>query len=188
MKTYRPTLGSRIAHACKELAAMAQASGESVEMNVNDILVVAGPSDSASELESRWHTQREIRYQEWRNSPEGVVSAIERQREIRRKQAVVDRLISEEIPFGWIPLLKWAEELTESADDIDVRFDPAALAKKLGTRFEENFGVGNNADWFSTPDRFGGYIMGQIINCLKSGMPPHPVTLIFIERFRKQHA
>lgn len=190
MKTYDHICGSRIDEACAELVALAKRFGESVEMIFNDIRVVADPNDDPANLVSRWGTERDLRFQNWKHSPEGIAEAQRRRDEIARKQAAVDALIArwdKLADLGWDVVLRWAEALTENADDVAVKFDRRALAATLRTAgYAPDFGIGHKPSWFNTPDRLGGYIMGQIVNCLESRMPPHPVTLSFIEKFRSK--
>ncbi len=75
-------------------------------------------------------------------------------------------------------------ELTEKADDCGVKFSTSALADSLeAAGYKENENVTDDPDWLNTKDRLGRYIIGQIINCLRSGMPPHPVALKFISEY-----
>lgn len=189
MKTYHPGVGTHISDACAGLVAFAQEHGEPAEMSFNDETIVAEPNDSADGLVSRFHTASEMRAQQWRNSAAGVAEAQRRSEDIARKQSAIDTLLKNwpvVQPLGWSVVMSWAEALTENADDIGVKLDHRALAATLeASGYEENSGVGQKPEWFNTPERLGGYIMGQVINCLKSGMPPHQVIGGFIERFRR---
>ncbi len=93
MRTYDPTAGSRIDDACAELVALAKRHGEPVEMSFNDTRVVAEPNDDAETLVSRWGTERDLRFQNWGNSPEGIAEAQRRREDIERRQTAVDTLI-----------------------------------------------------------------------------------------------
>lgn len=192
MRTYDPIVGYSINDACAELALAAKHHGEPLEMTFNEIRVVADPGDDAATLATRWRFESDLRWKNYRASAEGTAEAQRRREEIARKQAMVDDLVATwpiVAPNGWAAILHWVETLTENADDVGVKLDHAVLASMLETSGHiENQHVGESRAFFETPDNLARYIMGQVINCLRSGMPPHPVCLGFIERWRRMTA
>ena len=92
-------------------------------------------------------------------------------------------------PYKYLEkIIDWLDEFTPLSDDIGVtsEFNPFDISNQL-TRagFNENEGVGEDPGWFNTRQRMGRYIIGQVINCLNKGMPPHPITTTFIEKYRQ---
>jgi hypothetical protein len=82
-------------------------------------------------------------------------------------------------------LMDWLESFTLPADDIAVKINHGYIAGLMeGAGYVENDGVGNSPEWFSNQERMGRYIVGQAIACLKSGMPPHGITLSFVAKWR----
>lgn len=187
---YEPDSGTHIEHACKEATALAIKAGHVIPFKFNDIALTASPQTSWKKLAEKFHSDCEKRRTEYEQSPEGIEAAENRKSEIAIKQQTVSNLIATlptTLKEGSLDdVIDWLKRFTNPSDDIGVRFDKQKVSEIFEFHgYMENEGVGEKPDWFNTRERMGRYIIGQAINCLKSGMPPHGITLSFIEKYEK---
>lgn len=186
--TYEPSCGTHINSACAEASRMAQASGLPVCFKFNDVELVAIPNRTANDLVSDYDCETKRRAEEYRNSPEGIAQAARRKAEIEKlaqQSSKLLRKIDSVLAANSLDsVMGWLKEFIPTADDVSVRFDTKALGAKFEVAgFKMNEGVGQKPEWFHTRERMGRYIVGQVINFLKDGMPPHPITTSFIEKY-----
>jgi hypothetical protein len=91
-------------------------------------------------------------------------------------------------------LIGWLHSFAHHANAASVDFDAAAGLRRGGLEwicllfeskgYRDGDGVGQDPDWFCTRARLGRYIIGQAINCMRKGLPPHPGAT---ERFCSQY-
>lgn len=80
--------------------------------------------------------------------------------------------------------VRWLSRFSEWADYIGVNYNQQEVIATLESKYQDGAHVGRpKEDFQADPQVMGEYIVGQAINCLKSGMPPHPVT----QRFAKEY-
>lgn len=190
MKTYTPTAGMHIKAACAEACKIADADNEDVGFSFNGIDLVATPSTGPDVLAEEWERISDERAEAYRNSPEGRAEAARRAEEIAFKKshvkALVDGLPEVLRGGGMAVLMGWLEEFTCVADDVGIGLDHAELQNMfIAAGYVTGYGVGNPPEWFNTSDRLGRYIVGQVMSCLQSKMPPHPMTVSFISEWRR---
>ncbi len=182
---YDPVPGMSIEDAAADLATIVSKYGEPASMTFNEIFVTADVGATAESIAGAWWAETNRRAQAWKESPKGKAAAAERVEEIRTKQARVDELMAA-LPAGEAAWMEWVHEFAQVADDIGVHFDRGALADALERAgWVANAEVGRPREHFQTRPAVARYIMGQAISCLRAGMPPHPITLTFVERWRK---
>jgi len=187
--TYEPSAGTRIEHACNEAVKMAKRSGATVRFKFNDVELTATPELAPDAVVAEWQRESNRLAEAYRNSPAGRAEASRRHAQIGtlKIQAanLLDKLDSLLASNSKDEIVGWLKSFAPISDDVSVKFDTAALAAKFeAAGFKENEGVGQAPEWFNTRDRMAGYIVGQAINCLKRGMPPHPVTVSFVEKYQ----
>lgn len=187
--TYEPSAGTRIEHACTEAVTMAKRSGATVRFKFNDVELAATPDREPDDLVADWRHESDRLSEEYRNSPEGRAEAARRESEITTLKAQADELLGKLDSLlaenSQDEIMGWMKSFAPISDDVSVKFDTAELAAKFeAAGFKENEGVGQEPEWFNTRPRMAGYIVGQVINCLKRGMPPHPVTVSFVEKYQ----
>jgi len=187
--TYDPTAGTHISEACEEAVKLARDSDQPVQFPFNGIDVIAYTKDEPSDVELRWHVESERRHREYEASPEYAASQAKRRLEVAQRQQQVDRLVSpDNFPsseHGW---MTWASELAECADDIGVTFNRELLVSRLKCAgWKQNNHVTTDPILRrrieTEPTIMAEYIMGQVMGCLDQGMPPHPMTMTFVERY-----
>ena len=187
--TYEPSAGTRIEHACTEAVNMAKRSGATVRFKFNDVELTATPDLQPDAVVAEWQRESNRLSEDYRNSPACRAEASRRHAQIGtlKTQAanLLDKLDSLLSANSQDEIMDWLKSFAPISDDVSVKFDTSALAAKFeAVGFKENEGVGQEPEWFNTRDRMAGYIVGQVINCLKRGMPPHPVTVSFVEKYQ----
>lgn len=187
--TYEPSGGTRIEHACQDAVRMAILNRCIVQFKFNGVPLEVAGDTTPEDTVKHYHAELDRSAEEYRNSPEGRSNAAAREAQIGtlKSKAVnlLDKLDSLLASNSQDEIMDWLKEFAPISDDVAVRFNTAALAAKFeAAGFKENEGVGQEPEWFNTRPRMAGYIVGQVINCLKRGMPPHPVTVSFIERYQ----
>lgn len=189
MLTYEPSAGERIGHACVEAVRIAKANLQPCVFTFNDIELVADVDSSPSRLIQSWEGQLAQRQAEYRNSPEGKQAAANRIAAIARKQSALDATVAAlpkilRTDNHLNAIVKWIKELIDPADDVATKWSPQVVADQLeAAGYQENEHVGRRPEWFNTRSRMGHYLIGQAINCMRRGMPPHPTTYRFINDY-----
>lgn len=191
-KTFLPGIGEHIETACKRAKQMSRETGQIIRFDFNGIPNQSSPKTSVTTMIGEFERVCRQRGEAYRLSRKGITDAENRRQEVERKQKAIDFLTSKEnvdkvISLGMHSVLGLISNITEPADDIDVHFDNAKLANTLeNAGYMDGFGVGNKPGWFDSKERMGLYIIGQAINCLKHGLPPHPtLTIEFIKQYDK---
>lgn len=79
--------------------------------------------------------------------------------------------------------LYWLKAFTELADYNDMTYDRAGIVAGLSLMgYVENDLVGAASTMFSDPVNVARWIFGQVIEMMRSGMPPHPGMISHMER------
>ena len=184
---FDPSPGTTIYNACEVAADMAKRANQRVQFQFNDVWLLATPDMSATALVEQWSRDLEERRQARENSPEGQAQARRDRDDVAEKQTAVDALIAA-LPdalatFDIDSAMGWVEAFTGPSDRVGVHFNNAAIVSKF-----EEAGYRTNAHVGVEPDRFtrrmtGEYTIGQVMNCLERGMPPHPICLKFCREY-----
>jgi hypothetical protein len=181
--------GWHISRACREIAA--KVSDSPAFGLFNGIRIDAMPGDSAESLERQWTDKLNEAQRVYEASPEYRERQSERRRSVARKQSSIDSLMMV-MDFGTLnDTLVWLEAFTELADDVDVKYDRRAVVDALlaavyvkGEFVSKDPAVRQRLETDS--NAMGHYIVGQALACMiDHNMPPHPITVTFVERWRK---
>lgn len=186
--TYEPLAGHHIAISCKEAVALAINSKRNVAFTFNDIPLLVTPDSVPKVIEECWNFESERRRKEYEASPEAGVARDKRSREVVEMQATCDNLL-ESLPeilrnCPQAEHVTWLKKFAIIADDVDVKFSrPPLIAELEWAGYEASLYVGQKPEWFNTRPRMAGYIFGQALSCLRGGMPPHPITVSFCDKY-----
>jgi hypothetical protein len=187
--TYEPSPGTHIATASREAAALAVQHRRAVTFNFNDICVIAWPGDSPEYIEAQWTCTHDRKAKQWHDGPGGRKHQEWKRAEDAKHQEATDALcrrLPDAIAGSLDAVVAWCAELSEVADWCGVNWDKCRVRRMLeNAGYREGENVGQPQDWFTTRDRLGRYIVGQALNCMAMGMPPHPMTRVFAERYAK---
>lgn len=190
MKTiqFEPLAGTHIGHACKEAVALAINKQAHVSFSFNGVSLTATPESTPHGLLKEWETERDRQRKEYEASPECAAEKARREDQICKAQEVVDSFMDgiEHVlcTCSTDSIMEYLKPFVAAADDIGVKFDKAKLADILESAgYANNMHVGKPPEAFNERIIMAEYILGQAVNCLRSGMPPHQVTNSFIERY-----
>lgn len=183
---YTASVGEHLSHATRMASAVSRRMKRLVKLEFNGVKLIAAPKKSPATLEWEFTNTCSRKLSKHRNSPEGrLETRIRRDVIIAAQQSVefaVDR-IKDSAAHGDIGALfmQSIKLLIRSADDVDVHFDKAALAKTLAAMgFVSGDLVGSSEESLKERSRMQRWIIGQIIDMLKAGMPPHPCMEQFV--------
>lgn len=179
--------GENIDFSCKHTLELAKKGKCRVMFKFNDIKLEATPNKSLDTLKWKFNNILGQKSEAYRVSKKGQDSIKARKVQVSEKQEKIDFLIRDMgfAMFKMDVLMDWLYNFTEVADDIDVKYNSAEIIKVLESKYVENAYVGDPPNSFNNKDKMGKYIIGQAINNLKSGMPPHSICMKFIEDYRK---
>lgn len=186
--TYDPLAGTTIDHACKEATALAIRKSAEVTFDFNGITLTATPDSSPADIQKDWKVKLEKEREEYRASPEYTEDEKRRVEEISSNQSIVNHFMEtiEQIlaTCSTDDLMESLKKFTLAADNVGVKFDNVRLVTILESAgHKEHAHVGRPPSDFDSKEVMAQYIIGQVINFLRSGMPPHPVTVSFIEKY-----
>lgn len=187
MTQYQPGVGQHISDTCQEAVAFAKEAGESQTFTFNDVSVTAHPDSDPAALVADFHAKQEADHKAWAESPEGKRAAEDRRLELVRKQAALDAMIADlpNVLAGRRDgLMHWCSAYAQDSDDIGVKQDfPTVIAALEGAGYTANDATGLPRSEYEKPAVLSAYIAGQVLACIKSGMPPHQMTMSFVERY-----
>lgn len=188
MTTYEPMAGDWIDNACQEAVKLAIENGDTVTFKFNDIEMTAGPGDDPALLSRFFSQESARRYEEYQRSPQGIAAAEERRCRLHQSQIRMDALMDDmkaTFDTGLDGVVDWLSQYTPLADDngVSARINIVHNAL-LAAGYINNEYTG---DAFVKGDKriVGRYIVGQAINCMERGMPPHPMLVSFAEQYRE---
>lgn len=181
-QVHEPLGGTHINQAAKQAVELAP-----VTLKFNDILIDVNHNSTESEVVKAFNFELDRLSKEYEQSPAGIEAKQKRQVEIKRKQSDVIAHTNN-LPViikssNRRDLMDWLIAFTDVADDVDVNIDHGRLYKifkKSG--YVENDFVGVHESLFNEPYRMERYVVGQVMNCLKRNMPPHPITVKFCKQ------
>jgi hypothetical protein len=186
---YKPLAGESIDYAAEQAIALAKKEDKTVTFQFNSVSLTATaankPQDVVSSYMDTIHKQAEA----YRNSPQGKAAAARRDAEVISKQALINDLVDKRLDAalkqGLTAVIQWVKEYANVADDVGVDHQGKKVSSALtAAGYKESDYVG---DKFVKGDKevMGRYIVGQVIHCLNSGMPPHPMAANFADDYLK---
>jgi hypothetical protein len=188
MKSFTPTCGTMINQACLFALGAAKSSNSAVKFVFNGVRMHVRPNDTLDQLLRRWSNRIGDHKEKYERKHKARIAREkeERANEIVNRQQSVDQLI-DELPAllsagDRTAIMGWVRQFTDTADDVGVNFDKQAVIKIFeDAGFEKNAFTGE--DFRAEAEASFRYIVGQVINCLYDGMPPHPVAICFCDRW-----
>lgn len=187
-RTFEPSPGTHIREACKEAAAMAIKKNSDVEFEFNGITITATPQSSPASLEADQDTKLAAEAKAYHESPEYAAEQQRRAETVKTSQNVVNCFMDgiEHVlaTCSTDGILKYFKLFVNAADDVGVNFDHNKLADLLEQYgYKDGMHVGKPQEAFDDKETMAQYILGQVVTCLRRGMPPHPITNSFIEKY-----
>ena len=180
--------GADIADVCQHMADIANRERAPVKVKFNDIELVATPGVGATFLLAQYWAESQAKSEAYKNSPKGKTTKAEMDAKIQHAREEMARLV-ESLPSvlsDESALMEWCASYAEHGDWTGVDCQGAYVMCQLESFACCNEHVGASPEWLQEQStRMAKYIVGQVINCLRSGMPAHPMTITFVERYRE---
>lgn len=184
--TIMPGIGDHISTTCREACRIARLRKKPVSFRFNDIFMVASPRTKPESMAKQFDAIMKREGQRYRMSPPAILRQRERDQEIRDKQAAANGLI-EALPLALRTLdetMEWLRAFVPLADDIGVVIPCVALWTEFrDAGYVTGELVGQPPEWFDNRDKMGRYIIGQVMDYLRRGAAPHPMTAEFARRY-----
>lgn len=186
---YQPRVGQHIDRACEEAVTFAKRCGKSQTFVFNEVTLTAFPDTEPAALAAKFSEEMDAAGVRWRESEEGKKAAANRREQVRQYQSTHDSLmlsLPSILSERRDALMRWMASFADVADDVDVVKDfPRAIALLEGAGYSASDALGLSKDEYKKPAIMCAYIVGQALSCMKRGMPPHPVTIGFVEDYFK---
>ena len=188
---YETMAGQHIQNACIEATLLSIKNQCDVEFEFNGVHLTATKDNPSHWLKSEFDRILKENREKYLQSDEYKEWQKKQKEKLEQRQNIMDTSImptfSDIIESGHSDyIMSWLKQFTINADYIDVTYDKKYIADFLELNgFKENEHVGQDKEFFNTKENMARYIIGQVINCLRNGMPPHKVTLKFIDDYFK---
>lgn len=186
IKMKEPSAGSHISTACKDAVMLAQRMRQPVQFTFNGMPVTVSTEDTAASAERRWHKDQSDAAEAYRNSPAGKAAAAQDELDRHRHQCEIDNLMTmlPGVVSDRNALMLWAARFAEVSDNVGMKWDMESVAQVLTSAgYKRNHHVGDSPDSFNRRQKMAEYIVGQVLECIASGMGPHPITVTFVEKY-----
>lgn len=186
---YKTFIGESIKHACSNATLMAIKNQCDVEFEFNGVKLIATKDTPSHWLESEFDRILKENREKYLQSDEYKALQQKQMEELEQCQNIMDTSImpvfADIVECGNLDyIMSWLKQFTINADFIGVTYDKKFIADFLELNgFKENEHVGQPKEFFNTKNNMAHYIIGQVINCLRKDMPPHPITLKFIDDY-----
>lgn len=186
MEKIETYLGEHIDTAAKRAVKLAVERQEPVLLSFNSVDLIVAPTRRPQEVVVEFLETLEQRQREREATPEWQRGEQERAERVRSQQARLNELVAsvdKAVASDLSTTIDWLGQFIPLADNVGVTFNHELLAAKLALVAEENAHVGQPPEWIQeSPRRAAQYIIGQVINMLRRGMPPHPMLGEFIKQ------
>lgn len=193
VQTYTPQLGTHIDNAVHTALTIARQHGDDVTFTFNGVTLIVAADVALGtapfvDYHKVWNDQMAANAAAYHASPEGIRAAQEaadRLADCNRKNAALVASLPGILACGDnATILRWLCDL-ESASHIESPVGYPALAAQF-TAAGYLAGVNTSTDFRATDsDNFARYIIGQCVDMMAGGMPPHGVIHGFVEKWNK---
>ena len=189
MLQYHGQPGEHISKSAANSLELSRERGSPVEIIFNDIrLVVDYHSHTADQVVEMYDRTSAKRHEEWKASPAGIAYAREEEQRRLEHQTTHDQLMSQimNVAGDEERLMSWLSAYSDAADHVGVKnkdfLQVCSILEIHGYVSKDCVGVDKSA--FANPRVMARWIAGQAISCMRAGMPPHPMTSHFVEKYQ----
>lgn len=188
VEDFRTQPGDYLPKVVERVVARANERGTPVRLEFNGIVLVVAPGRTAEDVVEEWERERSASVTAYRESPAGKRADAEAAAGLAQVQSEHDRLTA--IPIATLSesdLIGWLEQYADAVDYIGVwGRDYGAVADALeAAAYKQNDAMGLPISEYNNPRVMARYIVGQAIDCLRKGLPPHPVIHNFASKYRE---
>ena len=189
MKEYHGCPGEHISKSADKCIEWSRETGDTVRLVFNDVeLVVDYKSHTVDDVVAMYDRASAKKHEEWRASPAGIAYALEAEQRLLEHQTNHDQLMSQlmDVAGDEERLMSWLSAYSDAADHVGVENKDFQLVWSILEvhGYVNNDCVGFAESAFENPRVMARYIAGQAISCMRGGMPPHPMTAHFVEKYK----
>lgn len=189
--------GCCISEVCGVTTRTSSAWRAKIEFDFNGIPVKVSPFQDRWDVEQQWQSESKRRHEEYLNSDEYKAYLLERQAELKETQSKLDALLTElpSLVKDESLLMAWCGNFADIADDVGLVWsksstydilsqagwvEDAECIPKYASDEEKKI---RKAALATFKPVFARWVVGQVMNCLGMGMPPHPITRKFVDEY-----
>lgn len=185
---YRPDPGSVLEESAIMAVKIAENNKKPVILNFNEAAIVVKSTSLVDDITAEYRNQRQAKLNEYRSSDEGTAEKKRYEGKSEQLIATVNALVDAlpaTLDRGLTDTIKWVQEYSVSACHSDTNAQaPEVIAAFSRAGFEPNANTGTKFSEQS-PDVFGRYVVGQLLNGLIADGRPHPIAKSFCDAYLK---
>jgi len=186
---YKPTAGCSIDRAAEESLQIAEKNvDKKVTFRFNGIDVIVNYWNTVETIVNQFNTLQEAKIASYRSSPLYRKVQEEQRIKIKALQDKVDYLL-EHLRFtkgNELALINWLGEFAAIADNMLLVYNKSKLAAQLiSFGYTDNAFLGLPKESYNNKTILAGWLVGQAINQLKLGMPPHPMLSSWCDKYQE---
>lgn len=189
MLRIEPSLGESIQTTAQRAVQFSDDRDAPVQFDFNGVHIVVQTGDTELEVIAQWDSECKRQSDEYHASPQYAFDQAEKEVRRKRFQKTVTNLcacLPACILRGDDVVVRWVGEFARPADHVGVIFDPYVLVDKLeAAGYVNNAYVGDDEVKASRLKQ-ARWMIGQAINCLALGIPPHPVLIEFARQYAQE--
>lgn len=187
MLTYEPMIGDTFNNSSSEAIALAVKKHQDVQFTFNGIDILVRPYDSTDDIDAQWKSKSDKRRKEYLESDEYKKHKADQEARNKKDQIKINILIEAlNLEMDQKELVSWCGVFAEINDNIHLKYDKEAIANVLKSNGYKSGGF-IGAD-MNRKDNFAGWLIGQSIEMLESGMPIHPQISRFAKIYSEKFA
>lgn len=189
MQTHKPMPGTTIYEAAVEMISIANATGDTVMVDFNEVEITANPGDEPNSIVATYHERCNRRAEAYRNSPKGKRAAAEAEERKRSAQKTINEAMVElrALDFGsFAAVINWLDKICDPSDHIGVyvpRYEILSAFSENG--FEPNVYCGEDHDG-DNEEVVARWLIGQALGTLRDIGAIHPMISKFADDWRKK--
>lgn len=196
LENFECRAGGLISRHIHEMVVIANATGLTITSKLNDVLLPVKPGTSPDAAVQEWERMLEENRKTYLASDEYKEYQRRRLRELEEKNNRFFKQVAYDLDAldhsNPREVVRWLSEFTEYADDIGFldSGDNRTIMRMLPehfARFGYEPGVNTGKDFDgNSADNTARYLIGQALDCIKRGMPPHPVMISMSQDYEKK--
>lgn len=152
-----------------------------IQFSFNDTVVIIDHKDTLETVKARWHFQMQENARLWRESPEGIASALaqeDRANVAKAKTAALLHILPQVIAMDHSMILQWLVEYQDAGDHIAVDAKCDWVLKQFeDAGYKVHYGVGRAPEDFKTDKTLSArYVIGQMMDFMSKGFAGHQLV------------
>ena len=191
MKTikYCPGTGENINNSCQVAQRMAKDKRCMISFDFNGVRIIATPNKAAVTMCWEYHMILDQMANARRMTRKYIERVARDKAQFEFQKGAVIGLIQtlpNTLALGLNEVIDWVRDFTDVSQHVDLVYDHLEIAVAFeNAGYKANEVAGNSPDWYSTRERLGRWIIGQVIACLRDNMLPHQVIKRFCNDYFK---